>query len=263
MMLESNLHPNSAFLTLTYSDTDLPITSRHLGTLNPKHLQDWLKRFRKAIEPSRIRFFAVGEYGETTERPHYHAVIFGFQSCLWGTTRSNRQRCCSQCELVQSTWQHGQVYLGTFGPESAAYVAGYVTKKLTQADNPWLQGRHPEFSRMSRNPGLAADALHDVASTLLEFDLEQTQTDVPSSLRHGSREMPLGRYLQQRLRVLVGRDAKAPQEVLDKIQEELRPLREAAFENSQSFQKTVVEANAQKRMNFYSKTKLKTKRKPL
>lgn len=261
MMLESLLHPNNAFLTLTYRDECLPLTSANLPSLNPKHLQDWLKRFRKAIEPSRMRFFAVGEYGEETFRPHYHAAIFGFQSCLWGKTRQGRRSCCSQCDLVKNTWKHGDVYLGTFESESAAYVAGYVTKKLTQADHPELKGRHPEFPRMSRRPGLGVDALHDVASAFLEFDLEQSQTDVPSSLRHGSREMPLGRFLQQKLRVLVGRDAKAPQEVLDRIQEEMRALREAAFENSASFAKTVVEANTQKRMNFYSRNKLHQRKK--
>lgn len=256
-MLEANLHSENAFLTLTYSDENLPINSQNFATLNPKHLQDWLKRFRKRIEPSRIRYFAVGEYGDETFRPHYHAALFGFKTCLYGRTRLFRPNgCCPQCDIVSSTWEKGQILLGTLETTSAQYISGYVTKKMTAPDDMRLLGRHPEFARMSLRPGIGADAMHDVASTILEFNLETSQTDVPSALRHGSRNLPLGRYLTRRLRVLTGKDPNAPQETLDKIQEELRPLRETAFNNSASFKKTFVEANAQKVLNMETKTKI-------
>lgn len=114
---------------------------------------------------------------------------------------------------------------------------------MTSSDDPRLNGRHPEFCRMSLRPGIGADFMHEVASSVLEFDLDKLQGDVPSSLRHGSRIMPLGRYLRRRLRKLVGKDESAPQSTLDEVAEELRPLRETAFNASASFKDTVVEAS--------------------
>lgn len=146
--------------------------------------------------------------------------------------------------------------LGTVETASAQYVCGYVTKKMTKADDPRLDGRFPEFARMSLKPGIGADAMHEVASTLLQFDLETGMDDVPSSLRHGSRTLPLGNYLTRRLRKLVGKDEAAPQSTLDKVEEELRPMREAAFENSRPFKEEVVKANDQKVLNQETRRKI-------
>lgn len=215
-MLESALHTDNAFVTLTYSEENLPyVDTSSLATLRPKDLQDWLKRFRKAIQPAKIRYYAVGEYGDRSERPHYHAALFGFPSCRRGRTDHRRAVCCDVCELVKKTWGHGGVDLGLLERSSAQYVAGYVTKKLTGKTDPRLRGRHPEFCRMSLRPGIGADAMHEVASSLLTHNLEKKLIDVPMSLRHGAHQLPLGRYLRRKLRVMVGKDASPPQEVLD------------------------------------------------
>ena len=111
---------------------------------------------------------------------------------------------------------------------------------MTHTDDLRLQGRVPEFTRMSLKPGIGADFMHDVASTLLDHDL--AQGDVPVTLRHGSKEYPLGRYLRRKLRAAVGKDEACPDEAFKKMEAELQPLREAAFNNSRSFKKEVVDA---------------------
>lgn len=258
IMLESLLHSHSSFVTLTYSDDVVPVVGDNkYPTLRPKDLQDWLKRFRKAIEPGKVRYYGVGEYGDRTHRPHYHLALFGFQTCLHGRSRYRyRKSCCVQCDTVRETWGLGQVDLGDLTVDSAQYIAGYVTKKMTAKDDSRLNGRAPEFARMSLRPGIGADFMHEVASSVLEFNLDQSQGDVPSSLRHGSRNMPLGRYLRRRLRKLVGRDESAPQSTLDEVAEELRPLREAAFNASASFKESVVEASAGKVAQIEAKYRL-------
>lgn len=270
-MLESTLYEKNSFVTLTYDDSKMPSQMLISGsqstavtlTLVPKHLQDWLKRFRKAISPSRIRFFAVGEYGESSERPHFHVALFNFPTCergrtkrFPGTNRPDWQRCCSICRLIGDTWNYGDVDLGELTPESAQYVAGYVTKKMTSKDDFRLNGRHPEFSRMSNRPGIGAGYMDAFASTLMQFDLDKTLADVPSALRHGNRLMPLGRYLKRRARVAVGRDPNTPLEVIDAIQEELRPVREAAFDASASFKEALVKAGDQKFRNLEATSKI-------
>lgn len=130
---------------------------------------------------------------------------------------------------------------------------------MTQADDFRLNGRHPEFARMSLRPGIGAFFMDEVASTMLTLGLEKREGDVPSALTHGKRELPLGRYLQRRLRKLVGRDEATPPEVLEAIKAELSPLRQAAFDASRSFKKEVVQAHDQKVLNMETKMKIRKK----
>lgn len=236
-MLEAAQHQDNTFLTLTYEDSKLPrLTSPDaLPTLNPKHLQDWLKRLRWETAPLKLRFYAVGEYGDESWRPHYHVALFNFATCARGRTRRdfrNRPlalKCCPSCSLVQRTWGYGDVDLGTVATESAQYLAGYTTKKMTDPKDDRLHGRHPEFARMSNRPGVGADAMDEIAHVFLSLGLENTQADVPSALRHGKRLFPLGRYLRRRLRARIGREVNAPSEVVNEIWEkEMRPLLEKA-----------------------------------
>lgn len=73
---EAHMHDHNCFITLTYSPENLP----EGGTLVRKHFTDFMKRLRKAlsVDDISIRFFGCGEYGSKLERPHYHAIIFGY-----------------------------------------------------------------------------------------------------------------------------------------------------------------------------------------
>lgn len=225
IMLEAAQYEDNSFLTLTYDDEHLPPD----GSLQPKDAQDWLKRFRKAIEPFRVRYYLVGEYGDASNRPHYHLALFGYPACNFGNSRySHRDNCCPVCDLVRDTWAKGHVFVGKLETSSAQYIAGYVTKKMTAKDDPRLKGRYPEFARMSLRPGIGADAMHEVASTLMEFNLESAQSDVPSALRHGTRELPLGRYLRRKLRLMVGKDEKISQEAFTEMGKEMLSVLEAS-----------------------------------
>jgi len=81
---EMQMHSHNCFITLTYSDDYLPRD----GSLNVKHFQDFMKRFRRRVtdpddryfvsEDFKLRYFHCGEYGSATFRPHYHAIVFGY-----------------------------------------------------------------------------------------------------------------------------------------------------------------------------------------
>lgn len=265
-MLEAAQYTDNAFITLTYADEFLPrLSEKCSGTLLSKHLQDFLKRLRFAW-PTQIRFYGVGEYGDENWRPHYHVALFNFPTCVRGRTLRRVgsggpvwRDCCEQCRLVGEKWGFGNVDLGILEVSSAQYVAGYITKKMTRRDDYRLEGREPEFSRMSLRPGIGFSAMHEVASSLMQFNLDTTQTDIPVSLRHGSRELPLGRYLRRKLRLMVGKDEKTPQVVLDTLKEEMQPVRKAAFDASRSFKKEVLAESKGQRAKFYAKQNLKKK----
>lgn len=81
---------------------------------------------------------------------------------------------------------------------------------------------------MSLRPGIGYDAMHEYASALLQH-LPDTE-DVPSQLRHGSKLLPLGRYLTKAARSLTGRSVDAPETTIQKAQERLLDLQAAAIE---------------------------------
>lgn len=222
MWLESLMHEENAFVTLTYSDEHLP----RGNTLVPAHLSGFLKRVRKRIEPSRIRFFGVGEYGNGGLRgvnPHYHLSLFGLSGRTVELGR-NRFRHYGCSELLWDCWQSkdtgGNVFTAEFNETTAQYTAGYVVKKLTAKDNPLLEGRHPEFARMSNRPGIGAGAAELIAQRLLERHLDWSTGDVPHELKVGSRTIPLGRYLLRKLRQHVGFSEVYIKEIRDKVSHE-------------------------------------------
>lgn len=258
-MLENLCHANSAFVTLTYAPEFLPMRGDK-PTLVPKDLQDWLKRYRAVIAPLKVRFYAVGEYGEDDVerklwgRPHYHVLLFG------GVVSE---------ELVSKTWGKGLVHVGTVTADSAGYVAGYTVKKMTAKDDPRLHSRHPEFCRMSLRPGIGAAAMHDFASELMRYGLDESRVDVPTSLTHGKRNLPLGRYLRMKLRELVGKDAKAPLEAIEAFKSEMLPLyndwwdltKDASYKKS--FSQYLSELDDQRVLNIEARNAVFKERKSL
>lgn len=198
-MLEAGCHTDSVFCTLTYDDR-LRV-SNQLGNLVPSDLQLFMKRLRKRMDVP-IRFFAVGEYGEQTWRPHYHAALFGVS--------------LAEEELIREAWGLGHVDVGDLTRESAAYICGYVVKKLTAPDDTRLEGRQPEFARMSNRPGIGALAARGIGRELTKRGASTALAevgDVPTVARVDNKKMPLGRYLRAQIRKEVGWDAKAPKEV--------------------------------------------------
>lgn len=197
--LEATCYGDNAFVTLTYDDKHLPDGY----SLRPADLRDWLKRFRTRIAPLRVRFFAVGEYGDKSERPHYHLSLFGVS----GHTDkvANRFRYWGFAREIQSSWGLGQTFTVPFSDLSARYVAGYTTKKMTAKDDFRLMGRHPEFARMSLRPGLGVPAILKLASTLTETGLGlDDHGDVPTVLTVGTERLYLGRHLISKLRNFMG-----------------------------------------------------------
>lgn len=262
IMLEAGQYTDNAFVTLSYSDECLPDT----GSVVPADVQLWLKRLRKAVDPIRIRFFAVGEYGDVSERPHYHVALFNYPGCRFGVSRyGTHKNCCVACDTVRDTWGKGNVFVGVLEPSSAAYVCGYVTKKLTASGDARLNGRHPEFARMSLRPGIGGDAMFEVADVVMRYDTVAVDGDVPGGLRHGKFVMPLGRYLQRRVRKLIGADENAPQVVLDKIAAELLPVRLAArvSEENPSMKSHLVESTRGKFEQFEARRRIFKSRRSL
>lgn len=249
-MLESAKHAGSCFVTLTYNQLTLPFGS----TLVPEDPRNWLKRLRQAVYPHKLRYFIVGEYGDHTHRPHYHAAIFGLDPLLGGGLDGRRG-------LVAITWKNGYSVVGDLSAKSAGYICGYVTKKMTKRSDPRLKGRYPEFARMSLKPGIGAHAMEDVAG-VSELFHSRTGDLVPHELGVGRKRWPLGRYLRSILRQQMGYGRKTTdQEAID-YGTKMRILYEQEKETSTGPEilKRNVDTIFQKALNAEKKFKIHEKR---
>lgn len=149
-MHESQMYEANCFVTVTYDDEHLPVG----GSLFRPDFQDFLKRLRRRYASKRIRVFYCGEYGEQFGRPHFHAILFGFDfpdKVLLGKRKGLPYW---RSAVLESLWTFGRSEIGSVTFESAAYVARYVTKKIT-GDAAVLHygGRKPEFAGMSLQNG--------------------------------------------------------------------------------------------------------------
>ena len=153
-MHEASLHDENSFLTLTYSDENLPPG----GSLHLPDFQNFMKRLRKSIAPKRVRFYHCGEYGDILSRPHYHALLFGYDfDDRKFFAKRNENSVYTSTEL-SSLWPHGFSVVGSVTFESAAYVARYVMKKVTgERSLDHYGGLKPEYTTMSRRPELVRD----------------------------------------------------------------------------------------------------------
>lgn len=121
---EATCHEKNSFVTLTYSNANLP----KYGSLDYRHLETFWKRLRKQFGP--MRYYAVGEYGDKTLRPHYHACIFGHDFTEDAIIAQEQpHRLWINLELTRC-WGLGDVKVGALTYETARYTASYVTKKL-------------------------------------------------------------------------------------------------------------------------------------
>lgn len=177
IVCETQMHESNIFLTLTYRDSELTYgvdphdnQTAH-GILVPRHLELFWKRLRK-WHGKRLGYYACGEYGDKSSRPHYHACIFGLtfpDQKFYAHKNGNNLYSSDICDNI---WTHGNCYYGDVTFESAAYVARYTLKKRmgnTKATYD-QEGLTPEFSRMSRRPAIGKTWFEQYGSDVFPSD---------------------------------------------------------------------------------------------
>ena len=123
------------FVTLTYSDDNLKY-GRYAPTLDKTDLQKFFKRLRKNSRSNNLRYYAVGEYGTKTLRPHYHIILFNLYD-------SN---------LIDKSWQLGNIQVGQVTGGSIHYVTKYHVNKT---DSP--EDVEKPFALMSKRPAIGSN----------------------------------------------------------------------------------------------------------
>lgn len=161
LLKEAERSDSALFVTLTYSDTNLPLTKNNWPTLVKKDLQLFFKRLRINTERStknkiwdkKIKYYAAGEYGDKRQRPHYHIIIFN-----------------AEYHNIEESWKLGKIHYGELTAASAAYTLKYISKSSYKKPwKPYEYGPHqkddrsPEFSLMSKRLGDNYLTPHNIA----------------------------------------------------------------------------------------------------
>lgn len=200
IVLEAHLHPANCFATLTYEDAP--------PELVPSDMTKFVRSLSYRLDRP-VRYYGCGEYGDLRGRPHYHLALFGVSFL--------------EDQVIRQAWEYGGVHVGDLTHESAQYIAGYVLKKMTSKDDERLEGRHPEFARMSNRPGIGRDAMPFIAQQLMQDGASRALArdgDVPNEIMIGKKRYPLGRYLKRELRKELGWSGETPQIPLQRRKEE-------------------------------------------
>lgn len=159
---EASLHERNCFVTLTFNADNYPWD----GSVSVRDIQGFMKRLRFHLEPTRVRFFACGEYGDQNGRPHYHLILFGWSpedATPWRRTGSGFV--VSRSAFLERIWPLGHVEVGHVSLQTAGYVARYCLKKVTgdRASDHYTRPHEqtgefhtvrPEFICMSNRPGI-------------------------------------------------------------------------------------------------------------
>ncbi|AXH77790.1 MAG: replication initiator protein [Microviridae sp.] len=161
---EAKMWGKNSFLTLTYSGENLPLVlGTSIPTLRPRDFVLFMKRLRRQ-RLERIRFLQCGEYG-ALGRPHHHCLLF---NCDFPDKEAFKiapsGEVIFRSRELEELWPYGFSSIGAVTVESAAYVARYTTKKISNDDVPCpkeeiegvltAEGAVKEYITMSRRPGI-------------------------------------------------------------------------------------------------------------
>ena len=160
----------NTFVSLTLDDFN--ITSDH--SICRKTFTETLDNMRRQIKyhniDYKLQYFGVGEYGEKTERPHFHIIMFGRYPM-------------EAKELIERVWKKGFIDVKPLDSGLSRYIAGYVTKKMTNIKNKdvqkWLNGRQPEFISQSTKPFMGKRQIDHMATEYIKDPNCTVGNDIP------------------------------------------------------------------------------------
>lgn len=232
---------SSCFLTLTYQDTHIPLVEDANGkyhqTLEPRDLTLFFKRLRKALEKHQINlsYYAVGEYGTKTKRPHYHVLFFGIPKELH--------------PLIQEAWKVnnlplGNIYIGRVSPSSINYVAGYIINKRLDSTIPTTIV-NAQFARMSKGIG---------KSYVEKFSQYHKENMSFQATLPGGVKIPLPRYYVEKIFSPISREHHA-QEMRQLIEQKVHAERLECAESGTDYELSVKQRKDQYKSRMITKSK--------
>ena len=191
MTKEAESHENNCFITLTYAPEHLPSNSSLIKT----DLQKFIKRLRKKVN-KKILYYGVGEYGDSSLRPHYHLCLFGFKFTdldkKFPIKNHDTHSSVYNSPTLSKLWGLGHCSVGEFTFRTAAYCSRYVTKKIYgEKAVEHYKERTPEFAIMSLKPAIGL--------TWLQNNLREIED---GKIHCNGKNLSLPRYYNLKLNII-------------------------------------------------------------
>lgn len=232
-MHEASLHPKNTVITLTYATENLPANN----SIQPEDAVEFLKKLRAYEQYKRekihlpwhpnmaFKSYGCAEYGEKRGRPHYHIILFNydFEDKEEDITAPGPGYYTS--DILTSKWGKGQTQLMDLTFESAAYVARYITKKLTGPRAEEYGEKLPEQTVCVTQKGLGKEWFKEWKEEIYKSDLVFRNTK-------DGRRIPMGppKYYDRRYEIeneqeyekIKKRRQQKNKKRMDKIQNEIQ-----------------------------------------
>lgn len=193
-------HDLAVFLTFTYNKENLP----NPPSLDHRHIQLFYKRLRKHIwktnpDNPKIKYLTCGEYGGQTNRPHYHAIVFGVDfSDKRPHKKGKRGDQLFTSKLLDELWGLGHCYIGRVTYQSAGYVARYSLKKvngkLSRDHYEWIDPNTGEITYLEKEYLAASNGLG-----LEHYKKHAGQMYMRDSCIIDGKEAPIPKYYDRKL----------------------------------------------------------------
>ena len=246
--LESLLHAQNYFITLTYDNEHLPMkdftiiedkiyprTEEWKGTLNKRDLQLFFKRLRDRIP--KFSYMACGEYGSENGRPHYHAILFGAElpTETFYNPRLINHEFYYQNDIIEECWTEevgrgkktgkslGYSNISEANWNTIAYTARYVVKKQMgiYADEEYKKrGQEKEFITVSKNPAIGKEYFNLHHMDIMENDKIMIHN------KNGTYEVTRPRYYDKLIEKYHEEELKETKAKRKKIAQELAELKD-------------------------------------
>lgn len=127
LIIEAHVSKCSYFITLTYDDEHLPIY-QGVNCFDKEQVRSFIRALRDSYRDDGVhfRYFVTSEYGDNTQRSHYHAIFF------YDSFESRQQ----VYEDIKKRWTFGNISVDSVTIASARYVAKYCLKEDDSSEFP-------------------------------------------------------------------------------------------------------------------------------
>lgn len=135
LMQEEIYSQSSTFITLSYTDEDLPRDDNDNPCPCVVDLQLYIKRLRKHFPQCKLRYMINSEYGPETLRPHYHGIIFNLPRIIYDDAtqivrfKNGRKSISYHSSFMDNVWSHGDVEFSPATKERCGYTAKYFVDR--------------------------------------------------------------------------------------------------------------------------------------
>ena len=222
LMQEDKHSMSSLFITLTYDIKHVPFTKRaRYMDLSKRDLQLFFKRLRKLHDThgdykQPLKYYAVGEYGGRSFRPHYHIILFNAELPLLlgkievdyisrGLIKLDGKK-----PYHHQVWPLGHFTVGQVSEASVGYTMKYVSKPvripLHRNDD-----RTPEFSCQSNGLGLGY-----LTKAMVEWHKKDLATRQYCLLKDG-KKVALPRYYRDKILTKLDQQELATYQMFDRL----------------------------------------------